>query len=231
MQKLLVVLGMVLLTSATAVTAADEDPIKAKLDTARKEFDAKSEKYTKSVNEWLDKKEETARKAGNKTLVDQIKQVHETFQDTGELHVAPPPDVLKILTGARTAYEAALVSAVKDYTKAKKDDEAAAATARLKEFREEIDPRTPIKKSLLGTWKITMGDYKAEWTFKEDGTLTSTAGNVKQGNWAIDLNRRAVLIVWGKDLTDKIDLPLNPKGTAGSQIGRENRKLEAVKVP
>ncbi len=227
-----VIAFLVGLALCATTAAADDDPIKTKLGTAKKDYDTKLEKYKKGVTDWLDKKEETARKAGNKELVDQIKLAREIYQDTGTLPVVPPPDVQKTLTGAQTVYDAALIAAVKDYTKAKKDEEAAAITKQLQEFREEIDPRTPVKKALLGTWKVTVASekYTGEWTFNNDGSVNSTKG-VAKGQWSIDVNRRAVLIGWGKDLTDKFDLPLNPNGTVGSQVGRQNAKLEAVKKP
>jgi hypothetical protein len=47
----------------------------------------------------------------------------------------------------------------------------------------------------------------------------------------IDLSKKQVLINWSSDATDKLDLPLNPNSTLGSQVGRNSYKLEAVKVP
>jgi multiple sugar transport system substrate-binding protein len=41
----------------------------------------------------------------------------------------------------------------------------------------------------------------------------------------------ALLIKWNSDAADKLDLPLDPKSTTGSQVGRNNYNLEAVRVP
>lgn len=229
MRQLFLTTALVLAMVAT--TRADDDPIKTKLEGARKDYDSKVEKYNKAINDWLDKKEETARKAGNKATVDQIKTQRESFQDTGMLLTNPPPDVQKILTDAQKAYEATLVAGVKDYTKAKKDAEAAEVSDRLKAFKEEVDQLVnQIKNALVGTWKVSVGDYKGDWVFKADGTVEGKGSNGDiPGKWALDKAKGCVTITWKGGLQDKFNLPLDPKGTAGSQVGRENKKLEAVK--
>jgi hypothetical protein len=40
-----------------------------------------------------------------------------------------------------------------------------------------------------------------------------------------------VPIEWNSEAADKLDLPLDSKSTAGSQVGCGNYKLEAVKLP
>lgn len=224
-------LTSVLVLAMAATTRADDDPIKTKLETARKDYDAKVEKYNKAINDWLDKKEETARKAGNKAAVDQIKSQRETFQDTGLLLTNPPPDVQRILTEAQKSYEGTLVTGVKDYTKAKKDAEAGEVSDRLKAFKEEIDQQAnQIKKVLVGTWKVTVGDYKGEWTFTADGAVDGKgSGGSVPGKWTFDKPKGCITITWKGGLQDKFDLPLDPKGTAGSQVGRDDKKLDAVK--
>jgi hypothetical protein len=183
------------------------------------------------VNAWLDKKEDAARKAGDKLLVDQVKLARQLYEDSGRPPVIPPPDVLKLPTSAQKEYDAAMVAATKEYLLAKKDDEVAKVAQQLKEFREEIDPRAPFKKALAGTWSVSVAKHSAEWTFKEDGTVTSTEGAIKEGRWGVDLNHGVILIVWSKDYVDKFDLPLDPAKTLGSQVGRGNAKIEAVKKP
>jgi hypothetical protein len=89
-----------------------------------------------------------------------------------------------------------------------------------------------VRKTLLGQWKIAMeNDYKGEWKFNVDGTVDSSTNGAKAGKWTIDLSKKQVLIKWNSDAADKLDLPLDPKSTTGSQVGRNNYKLEAVKVP
>jgi hypothetical protein len=89
-----------------------------------------------------------------------------------------------------------------------------------------------VRKTLLGKWKIAMeNDYQGEWKFNVDGTVDSSTNGAKAGKWTIDLSKKQVLIKWNSDAADKLDLPLDPKSTTGSQVGRNNYKLEAVKVP
>jgi hypothetical protein len=89
-----------------------------------------------------------------------------------------------------------------------------------------------VRKTLLGKWNIAMeNNYKGEWKFNEDGTVDSSTNGAKAGKWTIDLSKKQVLIKWNSDAADKLDLPLDPKSTTGSQVGRNNYKLEAVKVP
>jgi hypothetical protein len=102
-----------------------------------------------------------------------------------------------------------------------------------KEFRSGGEDMTlAVRKTLLGKWTIAMeNDYKGEWQFNVDGTVDSSTNGAKAGKWTIDLSKKQVLIKWNSDAADKFDLPLDPKSTTGSQVGRNNYKLEAVKAP
>jgi hypothetical protein len=44
---------------------------------------------------------------------------------------------------------------------------------------------------------------EGEWKFNEDGTVDSSSTGPKSGKWTIDINKKQVLITWGKDLADK----------------------------
>ncbi|HLW63926.1 MAG TPA: hypothetical protein VKS79_01320 [Gemmataceae bacterium] len=88
-----------------------------------------------------------------------------------------------------------------------------------------------IEKSLLGKWRIQCPDgYKAEWTFKVDGSVSVTKGPPQSGNWEIDLKKEQVLCLWKSGLIDRFDFPIVPKLTTGGGVGR-NITLEAIKVP
>ena len=88
------------------------------------------------------------------------------------------------------------------------------------------------RKPCLGKWKIAMENgYKGDWKFNEDGTVDSSTNGTKAGKWTINLSKKQVLINWDSDAADKLDLPLNPNSTLGSQVGRNSYKLEAVKMP
>ena len=54
----------------------DDDPIRIKLDKALARYDVEFEKYSLAVVASFEKRSETARKKGDKQLVDQIKLEH-----------------------------------------------------------------------------------------------------------------------------------------------------------
>jgi hypothetical protein len=94
------------------------------------------------------------------------------------------------------------------------------------------DMTRAVRQTLLGQWTIALENgYKGEWKFNVDGTVDSSTNGARAGKWTIDLSKKQVLIEWSSDAADKLDLPLDPKSTTGSQVGRNNYKLEAVKVP
>jgi len=201
------------LVCSTALAGADEDPITKKLAAAKADYDLKVGKYQDSVAKWFDKREDTARAAGDKKALDQIKADRTAYDDSG------------------IGFEAAMTLAIKEFTKAKKDDEAAAVEKSLKEFRSTEGVAGVVRRVLLGTWKVAVGNYKGEWTFNDDGSVDSSTSGAKSGKWAIELNKKQVLITWGKDLVDKFELPLDPKATTGWQVGRGNGKITANKAP
>ena len=71
--------------------ADDADAVKEKLFQAKKAYDGETQKFRAAVAELLDKREEDARKAGNKKLVDQVKGEREKFEKGGELPASVPP--------------------------------------------------------------------------------------------------------------------------------------------
>ncbi|MCE9565513.1 MAG: hypothetical protein K8U57_26120 [Planctomycetes bacterium] len=154
---------------ACGLSAADEDPIKEKLATAKVAYDAEMGLYRKSAGEWFDKREADARKDGNKKLVDQIKVERTTFDEIGDLpKTAPNPLRLKPILAKKTL-EGAYSLAVKEYTKAKKDDKATAIEEEWQLFLRgnSID--------LLALTNPKAHTVSGEW--KKDGkNLISTGG-------------------------------------------------------
>jgi hypothetical protein len=64
--------------------AQDKDPVAEKLGAAKVAYEAELKNYRKEITEWFDKREEAARKDGNKKLVDQIKAERAAFEESGE---------------------------------------------------------------------------------------------------------------------------------------------------
>ncbi len=98
-------------------------------------YRAEVEKFRTAVAEWFDQREAAARKDGNKKLVDQIKAERAAFAMNGEVPPKAPPALKRIPKAARAKLEAAFETAVKEYTKARKDDQAAAVEKELSEFK------------------------------------------------------------------------------------------------
>ena len=107
------------------------DPIEDKLNKAKVEFDNEYDLYKKSVFTHFDQLEELARKNGIKARVDQIKKERLAFETLGELPKNIPPILsLKFLT-IRSNLEKSYKTAIQEFTKIKKDDEAESAENEL----------------------------------------------------------------------------------------------------
>ena len=107
------------------------EPIEDKLNKAKVEFDNEYDLYKKSVFTYFDQLEELARKNGSKARVDQIKKERLAFETLGELPKNIPPILsLKFLT-IRSNLEKSYKTAIQEFTKIKKDDEAESAENEL----------------------------------------------------------------------------------------------------
>jgi hypothetical protein len=74
-----VVMSVVLVGAVCVAFADDTDPVKEKLFAAKVAYDAEMTKFRTLVREWLDEREDAARKDGNKAIVDQIKAERKAF--------------------------------------------------------------------------------------------------------------------------------------------------------
>lgn len=162
-----------------SVLAVDDDPIKAKLDIAKVAHATALEQHHEAVNAFFDKQEDTARKNGNKKLLDQIKLSRTAFQEKGTLPQTFPTDPRKKYAAARSALDLAYAAAIRDYTKARKDDEAAAVE---KEFEQVKKSRKETTWVVLFNGKDTKGWQEsvgsgATWKV-QDGVIV---GNGKLG--------------------------------------------------
>jgi len=144
--------------AAGAAEAEDKDPIKEKLFAAKVAYDKEMRQFRKQVEEWFNKREETARQAGDKKTLDQLKEDRSVFEDSGELPKSAPTLLKQKHDRARKALDTAYAEAVKAYIKAKKDDQAAAVEEAWREFKEGgpvellsyVDPK---KHAVGGDWK------------------------------------------------------------------------------
>jgi len=122
---------------AAGSSVAQDSPtsIKSALEKAKATYDSDMEAFRKLVAEYFDKREETARNAGNKKLVDQVKEEREDFDKNGNLQPSVPMSLKRKAAFAISTMEAAYETATKGYTKAKKDDEASATEKELDRFK------------------------------------------------------------------------------------------------
>ena len=126
----------------------DDDPIRATVEKAKREYEQSLSEYREQANVYFDKREEAARQQGNKKLVDQIKASRAAFEKSGELpSTAPatlrgrPQTALRLLTVAYT-------QAVENYTRKKQDDLAAATEMELADIKAKAG-----FPSIAGVWQ------------------------------------------------------------------------------
>lgn len=144
---------------ACVAMGEDKDPIKEKLFAAKVAYDKEMRQFRKQVDEWFDKRESTARQSGDKKTLDQLKEDRKAYEEDDELPKSIPTALKQKQDRARKALETAYAEAVKAYTKAKKDDEAAAVEALWKEFAAQtgsinlLDLVNPKTHAVAGEWK------------------------------------------------------------------------------
>lgn len=169
--KSLIALGVALVWCAGSL--AGDDPVGRKLEGAEWAFIRTTEEHQTEVAQWFSKREEAARKDGNKKLVDQIKVERQTFEARQELPKSAPSALKQRLPAARATLQAAYVSAVRAYTKAGNDAEAANIELRLSEFiaadcqrRRWVHDKGEFRQIQLGVWAEKSPDGKI-YSFRE----------------------------------------------------------------
>lgn len=123
MQLLRSLVLLLILTNAVA-QAEDPDPIQDKLTTAQKKYDEVLTKYRDQARMYWERRDEMARQAGNKKLVDLVKAERAEFDRTDVLPANAPVALRQIRLSAAKELEQAYAAAAKEFLKAKKDDQA-----------------------------------------------------------------------------------------------------------
>ncbi len=192
----------------TSVAFADDpaDPIARQLEVARNKYKKEIEQFDVSVKRLLEKKEEAARKAGNKAAIETLKAELDRFDKDRVVPMWAPMTFAKKLSIIRGELEEAHRTAIKEYTRKRADDSAKKVEVELKEFQNES-----TKRMLIGTWKLRVADgYTTNLIFRADGTGDQTTSGAKF-DWKIDVD--AGVIIAGPD---KIKLPLNEEQSSGT---------------
>jgi len=192
-------IGVLLCYFTSTTRGAQDDPISTKLDAGKKKYDAAIAKYREEAAASFTKREETARKGGNKKLVDQIKDEVTAFEETGELPLTSTV-LRKSRASAIKQMEDAYSLAIKEYTAAKKDDLATATDKDLKKFwLTEKFPPGVYEVNLDSGKLIQMTDLRGEGkviSVRKDGKDTTDKGvfEVREGKLLVKCD--AYVEVW-----------------------------------
>ncbi len=213
----------VLVVVAPAVQA-DDDPTRAKLDQVKKEFDAATEKYQVGVASWFDKREETARDKGDKKAVDQIKAERQAFVERGEMPQSVPVALKSRLTTARSTLELAYKTAIGEYTKGKRDNEATAVEKELAGWLSGNPVAAQsIEERIVGkVWATT----KVQFEFKRGGAFVTNGKKV--GSWAVLGADRVVSVIDEGQFYDVYVFDKEFTSFQGNYIGQTRKEAGLV---
>lgn len=116
-----------LLTSVLMIQSVmAEDLIEIQLEQAKEEYYLAQEEYRSDVKAFLERREETARRSGNKLVVDRIKREQQDFEEKGTPPASLSASIISRRDKARSALERAYQNAIKEYIKSSQDDRAEA---------------------------------------------------------------------------------------------------------
>jgi WD40 repeat protein/nitroreductase len=116
----------------------EPDPIRETLDKAKADFEAVLTKQRKNIVDALDRTEDSARKAGKKDVVDQVKADRDAFEKDNlppQSVPAAAKDYQQKMSAAQTALDLAFRGAIAAYTKKKLDDKAEAVEKEKKSYQ------------------------------------------------------------------------------------------------
>jgi hypothetical protein len=147
---------VLLILNSLSARPAEDDPVGAKLASAKAMYEVEFKKFEKSVRDYFDGLESTARRDGNKKLVDSVKVERELFLTTGELPKKMPAAFLTKQVALKKSLTESYKTAIRDYTKAGKDE---LATKIERELQQQA-----LKAKMEGgpdaeTGRVSTGDY------------------------------------------------------------------------
>ena len=136
MSRCLGLIAMVAVAASSGVAFGDDEVLQAKLRTAKESYQKESETLRDGVLKSLKKAEDTARKAGNKSLLDKIKDETTAFESKGTLTtVVSVREYHRSIRKARKNLEDVYLQSIKALTKASMIDEANTLERELGEFQ------------------------------------------------------------------------------------------------
>jgi hypothetical protein len=132
---LLALLTGILSAGLCSARADNAEMLKEKLFQAKKDYDAQLLKFKKAITDLLDKREENARKKGDKKILDQIKVERDAFEKTGESSQVIPNAIREPMSAARAKLDKAFAATIKELIRLKQDDAAGATEKEQREFQ------------------------------------------------------------------------------------------------
>ena len=127
-----------------SLAAMGQDAPQKELDRAKAIYATEKEAYRTSILEAFAKREDAARKSGDKKQIDQIKSERDAFENWHAVPSNVPPAVSKRRASSRTRMEAAYNTAIKASIRSKNDDAAAALEKELLAFRGDEWPHLEL---------------------------------------------------------------------------------------
>jgi hypothetical protein len=206
------------------VLRADDDPVRAKLDQAKAVYEADVKKARAAVAAYFDKREEVARQNMDKKAVDLVKAERQAFEEKGELPKSAPVGLKAPFATNRSTLEAAYKSAIGEYVKAKKDEDAAVLEKELAGLQLG-NPAAVVSLDERIAGKV-YATSKGQYEFKRDGSLL-IAGK-KVGSWSVIGGDRVVSVI---DEGQHFDVYVfNKDGTTfqASYIGQAKKEVGIV---
>lgn len=231
----LFVLAALSVSLAPARGADDVEAVKEKLYQAKKEYDGEVRKFRKSVGEYLTKREDAARNAGNKKLVDQAKAEQEAFEKLGEIPAKLPSTLQDQIRNARMKLDKAYTTAIKAYVQAKEDAAAEAAEKELKKFisdyTTQFGKRTYLSDMKASDIKVWNNWYEKDSTkAKKDGKIVPHSilmhpDNKTYSNASFNLDRKAIVFTASVGIPDHELIDGNPRSALTFEVLGDGKSL------
>lgn len=205
-----------------------EEPAPSEFEAAKAKYQTETEKIYEAISVSISKRLEAAQEAGQAQATTIVLAEQKAFGDYRDIpHYIPGMQQLKLIELAK-GMDAAYSSEIKNLTKAKKNEEAESLRKEQRDLRQRVAIQN-TRKTLLGKWKLQMGNYSSDFTFYPDGTMFHSAENFR-GTWQVDpVTQRIIVSPPGGGNGDKINLPLDPKGTSGQSSNGGMFKLTKKK--
>lgn len=203
-----------LLFTSWAVSAEDGQPVSSECEVAKATYESEVNKVETSISELLKKRLAVARNSGNSRAVDALLADQKAFEEYGDLPLQTPTGQQRKLSDMAKFMDKAYSEEVKRLTGEMKAAEAAAIENEQKAFRQRNSLRT-TRITLMGEWKLQKGNYTSNFTFYPDGTMYHSTEEFR-GTWRVDLEAQQIIVQAPESTSsDRIILPLDPKGTEG----------------